>query len=191
MNNKLNLEKLNKLGLITDNKCNEKFYSVYNIYYKLLLKYIDRKLYLSKYDSNISCFELRIKPTNIKKDFTSELSFLKFFSIKSLLHIENLTSDDIDMLYKRYSDNDFDFNKETITFIESTISSITENSDIILSISYGYNNSDEIERENINKFVDEEIKKLEDDIKNYSSFPISITKEIESSNEKTDDSIKK
>ena len=67
--------KLEKLELNENGELNDKFYNVYQIYGAFLFKYLDRALFLQKYDLKIRCSGLNINPiedtTNISKQSSS------------------------------------------------------------------------------------------------------------------------
>ena len=148
MINKIKLEDydynlLKEKGLVEDNGFTEKFYNVYTVYYKLFQNYIDRLLNLGGYDIKLKRSDIPIKPIDIdSKDFELKLSYMYYFYINNILHIEKLSDTNIETLNKMYKSNRFMFNKSIFDFIDKTYQKVTmddNNKTVELLLLYAFN----------------------------------------------------
>lgn len=177
--------KLENLGLIENGVLNDKFYNVYQIYGAFLFKYLDRALFLKKYDLKIRCSELNINPVK-DTNLLQKISYLKYIYLDNLLHIENLTKEDIELLNKKFLEENYKYDLNIINLIESTYIQVIKNNNpyINLILAFEYNsifdmyekNSLEEQFNTNTQFVNEVIEKFKTETLGKLDIPISIRK---------------
>lgn len=183
--NDFDKEKLEKLGLIENDILNDKFYNVYQIYGAFLFKYLDRILFLKKYDLEIRCSGLNIKSVE-DMDSLQKISYLKYIYLGNILHIENLTKEDIELLNQKFLDNNYKYDLSIINLIENTYIQVIKSNNpyISLILVFEYNSIFDMYEKNsleeqFNKnahFVNEVIDKFKTDAVGKLNIPISIRK---------------
>ena len=122
----------------------EKYLKLYSLYSSLLMQYLIKNCSLKEYDDIIlnsedSFKEIEKENYDIYQYLSSE--YLKFFYIRSNLHIERLDYEELNYLYNKYENNNIDLDDSTNEFINNTVNRVIP--EIIgetVEINYGPNN---------------------------------------------------
>lgn len=122
----------------------EKYLNLYSLYSSLLMQYLIKNCNLKEYDDIIlnsedSFKEIEKEHYDIYQYISSE--YLKFFYIRSNLHIERLDYEELNYLYNKYENNNLDLDDSASEFINNTVNRVIP--EIIgetVEVNYGPNN---------------------------------------------------
>lgn len=105
----------------------ENYLNLYYLYNSLLVKYLINYYNLKEFDDIIlnsedGFKEIEEKNYDIYQYLSSE--YLKFFYIRSNLHIERLNYEELNYLYNKYKNDNIDLDDDASKFIENTVSRV-------------------------------------------------------------------
>lgn len=105
----------------------ENYLNLYYLYNSLLVKYLINYYNLKEFDDIIlnsedGFKEIEEENYDIYQYLSSE--YLKFFYIRSNLHIERLNYEELNYLYNKYKNDNIDLDDDASKFIENTVSRV-------------------------------------------------------------------
>lgn len=121
------LELLENLGFYKDGQLTDVYHECYQLYNNYLLAYLNEIFFLETIEGAFNKLEYPLKPIKDEdKDDYQKMSLLKFFYIRSFLHIEKLSSKNIDFLKKRVLNKAFSFDKDAKKLIEDSYKKVVK-----------------------------------------------------------------
>ncbi len=137
-----NIQKLNQLGLLENNRPTLLYREVYQLYYSMLLQFLNQSLGLTHVEQVL--LDATVKPLNqSEKDIYQRMSFLKFFYIRNNLRVECLPEDLLQTLIDRVQTQNNSYDSVMKRLIETTYSDVITDihSPLGANICYGNLNS--------------------------------------------------
>jgi len=111
----IDFEQALKNGTLTDGKLNERFHTLWGIYYKGLQRLLDKLINFSEYEQRLARSDLAFTPLR-EDNVYHKSSYCKFLFIRSNIHVERLTLEEIDFLLKNNNDEN-----QLLEFVSSTL----------------------------------------------------------------------
>lgn len=149
--NSFNIKELEKNNWYQNGKLSEEFIILYQMYYKLLEKYIDKALNITEMDQIIKESQFHFKEVDSKeKDIYQTFSEFSYFYLRNTLYIEKLDELELQELKKKISSNDTTLDEDTELLIKNSYEKVitTDNVEKSTMINYGPHNAKEYYAQN-------------------------------------------